>query len=207
MLSWTSLDVRQWATDGQALAGELSLHDMARLQDELPAGRRAGASSGVSPTVRWQATAQWRAASEASAATAAAGPTTKGAKTMAAWPAGQQLWLMLALQAEVPQICQRCLASYAHTIDSQRWFRFVATEAQAVAEDDTSEEDLLAWTPQFNLAELIEEELILELPLVPMHEECPEPLIAGTAEVAAMADERPHPFAALARLRVPKEGA
>jgi uncharacterized protein len=46
---------------------------------------------------------------------------------------------------------------------------------------------------------LVEDELLLALPLVPMHEHCPRqlPMSAGDAEVAPA----PKPFAALASLR------
>jgi len=52
----------------------------------------------------------------------------------------------------------------------------------------------------------VEDELILELPLVPRHEGvCPEPLpFPGAADAAEEpAVERPNPFAALAALRKP----
>jgi len=61
---------------------------------------------------------------------------------------------------------------------------------------------VLALLPSLDLRALVEDELILALPLIPRHDTCPLPLpmSAGSAELAA--DGPPaHPFAALAALR------
>ena len=80
--------------------------------------------------------------------------------------------------------------------------RFVRGEAQAEALDEDSEEDVLALTPALDLQPLVEDELILALPLVPRHEQCPKPLpmSAGEGEIQ-QADAADHAFAALASLR------
>lgn len=115
-----------------------------------------------------------------------------------------QAWLHLQAQTRVPLTCQRCLAAVHESISVDRWFRFVADEAAAEALDDEVEEDLLSLEPRPSLLEVIEDELILSLPLVPLHEQCPQPL-AGVAirqeGDAEPASERPHPFAALAKLK------
>lgn len=122
-------------------------------------------------------------------------------------PAGAapQAWLQLQAQARVPLACQRCLSAVETELLVDRWFRFVADEAAAEAEDDDCEEDLLALEPRPDLQDVIEDELILSLPLVPMHERCPQPpaeLQAGASGAAEPAEpERPHPFAALQRLK------
>jgi len=65
--------------------------------------------------------------------------------------------------------------------------------------DATSEDDVLALTRALNLRELIEDELLLALPLVPMHPVCPTPLQVEKEglEVA----EEANPFAVLAALK------
>ena len=114
-------------------------------------------------------------------------------------PGGQeQIWMHLVASGEVPQECQRCLSVYLEPLTVDRWFRFVRDEATAEAEDEVSEEDVLVWTPHFNLHELIEDELLLALPLVPMHGVCPDAPQAAAADPLMPQDERPHPFAALA---------
>ena len=58
----------------------------------------------------------------------------------------------------------------------ERRFLFVAGEDAAAALDAESEDDVLALEPGARPAELVEDELLLALPLVPRHEVCPEPL-------------------------------
>ena len=50
--------------------------------------------------------------------------------------------------------------------------------------------------------ELIEDELLLAMPIVPRHEVCPEPLVATVDELPD--DPAPNPFAALAALKTTK---
>jgi uncharacterized protein len=85
-------------------------------------------------------------------------------------------------------------------IVAQRSFLFVHGENTAAELDNDSEDDVLALTRSLDLVELIEDELLLALPLVPRHETCPQPLLAGEPEALAD-DEPPHPFAALAALK------
>jgi uncharacterized protein len=142
--------------------------------------------------VQWQASAEWRQA----------GPASLAAEPLARHAPAPQLWLHLALQAQVPQTCQRCLAPYAQPVAVDRWFRFVADEATALTEDDDAEEDLLVFQPRFDLHALVEDELLLALPLVPMHEQCPTPVRLQAGDIEASADDgKPNPFAALAALK------
>jgi uncharacterized protein len=114
--------------------------------------------------------------------------------------AAAQPWLHLQAQARVWRDCQRCLQPVAIDLAVDRWFRFVADEETAAALDAGSDEDLLVLSRHFDLRALLEDELLLELPLVPRHDTCPQPLaVAADAEPAV--DE--HPFAALAALKRP----
>lgn len=118
-----------------------------------------------------------------------------------------QPWLHVSARAEVTLECQRCLQPYTQALALDRWFRFVRNEEEAAALDEEIDEDVLVLAKQFDLESLIEDELILSLPLVPRHDECPEPLlIQEDPEVAADDVETPHPFAALAALRKKPEG-
>jgi uncharacterized protein len=88
------------------------------------------------------------------------------------------------------------------TVD--RRFRFVAGDDEAARLDEESEDDVLVLQARLNLLELLEDELILALPLVPRHATCPEPLLAPAGgEPEGMPDEEPapNPFAVLAALR------
>jgi uncharacterized protein len=121
-----------------------------------------------------------------------------------------QIWLHLTAHTTLPQTCQRCLAEVGTELEVNRSYRFVADEATAEAQDDDCEEDLLAISREFNLLELIEDELLMALPLVPMHDVCPvQPKMAvadadfeGDGE--AVGAGKPNPFAVLATLKRPK---
>jgi uncharacterized protein len=123
--------------------------------------------------------------------------------------ADDDVWLHLEAKTTLPLTCQRCMGAVATPIDIDQWYRFVADEDTAMAEDDESEEDLLVMEPQFDLLAVVEDELLMALPLVPMHETCPEAPVfsAGEAELAPPGSEsqgKPHPFASLAQLKKPK---
>ncbi len=113
-----------------------------------------------------------------------------------------EIWLHLTARACVWRDCQRCLQPVALALDLARALRFVADEATAEALDAESEDDVLALPRYLDLHELVEDELLLALPLVPMHMQCPQALPTSVDfdagdELAAPA----HPFAALAALQ------
>jgi len=169
------LDVAAFAQAEGRLDGEWPLLRMPRLmQDALPLSAGSPAQGVV-----WSA---------------------RGARKAVA---GGETEIRLQLQARTAllQTCQRCLQPMTVPLDVRPGLRFVRGEAQAEALDEDSEEDVLALTPALDLLPLIEDELILALPLVPRHELCPQPLpmSAGTAELAA-ADDAEHAFAGLASL-------
>lgn len=173
------LDVRVFAQAQGQLSGPSPFEGFARLMDE------AGAA-GAGRQVDW--VAQGEQPVDVSGAS--------------------QTWLHLRAHATVPLTCQRCLEPVAIELNVERSFRFVATEAQAEQEDELSEEDVLVWSRDFDLLGLVEDELLMELPLVPRHDRCP-----GEVRLEAQDDafeeasrERPQPFAALARLKTPGSG-
>lgn len=90
-----------------------------------------------------------------------------------------QIWLHLSVHASFPMECQRCLTPVDVPLDVERSFRFVADEATAEALDEECDEDLLALSREFDLRELIEDELLMALPVVPRHEECPTSVPSG----------------------------
>jgi uncharacterized protein len=118
-----------------------------------------------------------------------------------------QVWLHLTAQAHLPQTCQRCLGEVSTLLDVERSYRFVADEATAEAQDDACEEDLLALSREFNLLALIEDELLMALPQVPLHEVCPvQPKMTASdadfeGDAEAVGAGKPNPFAVLASLK------
>ena len=99
--------------------------------------------------------------------------------------------------------CQRCLSEASIPLEIDQSYRFVATENEALDEDEDSEEDILVWSRDFDLHGLLEDEILLDLPLIPLHDECQAPagfdLAAPADEASANADVR-QPFADLASL-------
>ena len=90
----------------------------------------------------------------------------------------------------------------------ERSFRFVADEDMAAAQDEQSEEDVLALSRSFDLVELVEDELLMELPLAPRHESCPVPvkLTVVDEEFDAAAAQHENPFAILEKFKPAKPG-
>jgi len=171
------LELAAFIHDGASLEGEWPAASLERLAD----GAATEAPAEGWPPVRWRLLGETRQA--------------KGAKA--------QAWLQVTAQAQVALTCQRCLKPVDEHIDVDRWIRFVDTEAEAAALDADSDDDVLALPRHLDARELIEDELLLALPLVPRHEVCPEPLPLADDEDAAADEEgeRPNPFAALAALK------
>jgi uncharacterized protein len=176
------LDARRFAEAGGHLEGERAVTDLTRLAAD--AHPQALALADVARSVAWQADGELRLAGDGAA------------------PA---VWLHLQAQTVLPLTCQRCLGPVETLLLVDRWYRFVATEAQAEAEDDAAEEDLLALEPRPNLLAVLEDELLMELPLVPMHEVCPELLPSSAGVLPEDADgastARENPFQALSKLK------
>ena len=86
-------------------------------------------------------------------------------------------------------------------LEAERRIYFVEGEAAAAALDAETDDDVLALAPSLDVAELIEDELLLSLPLVPRHDNCPEPLPRPFVDVEPHADPADSPFAALAALK------
>jgi uncharacterized protein len=197
----TRLDVQAFAVEGGVLAGRWPLRNFVRVA-ELAADE----SDESAAVAEDESTLATRVGS-----TAADGKGSTGARAdnEVAWAAegesrpvhgaSPQVWLHLTAEAAVSLQCQRCLAAVSVPVEVRRSFRFVPGEDAAAQLDAASEEDVLALTRALDLHELIEDELLLAMPLVPLHTLCPTPLPIPPAD--DISDERPNPFAVLAGLR------
>ena len=121
---------------------------------------------------------------------------------------GPEPWMHLEADAVVPLQCQRCLSPVDTALRVDRWFRFAVDEATAAAQDEEAEEDVLVSSQAFELRALIEDELLMDIPITPRHDVCPDapPLSAVDAGFETAEAERPHPFAALDGLLGRKPG-
>ena len=178
-----------FAADGALLSGHWPGSSLPRLAELQTPTQDMGP-----PDVAWQARGERRAA------------------------AGEpELWLVLTVDAPVWLTCQRCLQPMKEPLVLDRRLRFVHSESQAETLDAESEDDVLALGRWLDLRELVEDELLLALPLVPRHAVCPQPLpveVRLESETGAgfedgpgadpdpdPADEKPNPFAALLALK------
>ncbi len=115
----------------------------------------------------------------------------------------QEAWVHVKASVVMPLTCQRCLGPVEVEVSVDRDFRFVATEALAAVEDEESEEDVLVLSRNFDLAELVEDELLMALPVAPKHDVCPQPvkLQVADANFVEEPEEKRNPFAVLQQLK------
>lgn len=187
-----TVDLFEFARSGRQAAGALHLSQLPRMLNEVPAD-----APDRDTLFTWQAEGSTQ-------------PELQDDGTE-----GPQPYLRLALHGSAWLECQRCLTPYLQAFDADVVYRIVATEeeAEAIPLDD-DEVDVIVGSRQFDLVDLIEEELLLSLPLVPNHDVCPavhESLVSGASAPVAEADEpsdeasgdsgKPNPFAALEALK------
>ncbi|MGE8320113.1 MAG: YceD family protein [Comamonas sp.] len=171
------LDINAFAKQQGHLDGDEPLARFDRLAQEQVEGAPEA-------QVHWQADGEWQAESGAAG----------------------HAWLHLHGSVELTLTCQRCLKPALIPVEADRSFRFVADEATAALEDEDSDEDVLVASRDFDLHGLLEDELLMEVPMVPMHEQCPDTvqLSVSSPEFEASGSEKANPFAALASLRIDK---
>lgn len=181
------LDVQSFIEDAASLTGQTPVAALSR----LASGLSPEADLAALPPVTWTATGRLV-------------PQRVGAP---------ELWLDLQAEADLEWECQRCLHGVRLPLSLERQIRFARDEAEAAQLDADSDDDVLGLSRNFNLIELIEDELIMAQPIVPRHDVCPtdvESLMADESETPApgalpdaepAAADRPHPFAALAALK------
>lgn len=111
-----------------------------------------------------------------------------------------ELVLTLAGQVGVP--CNRCLGRVEVSLAGERIFLLARDEAAAERLDDEEEDrDVLATSRRFDVRALVEDEAIMQLPIVAAHEHCELPAGADDAPDDEPAPEKPNPFAVLAALK------
>lgn len=185
------MDVRAFIESLEPLEGQTPVSDLSRVC--------AGFPEGVSP--EQAGLVNWRAQGEVV-------PQRVGAP---------HLWLHVQASATLPYECQRCLHPVMEEVSFDRRIRFVADESAAASLDAESDDDVLAFSRQFDLLSLVEDELIMAEPILPRHEECPVDMDQWMQaddepepdEAASDGGEggKPNPFAALAALKKDKGGA
>jgi len=106
-----------------------------------------------------------------------------------------ELLLRLTVDGVLPLACQRCLDAIHFELEVDSLLELVPAGAdlsQDELEDDSR--DYLPVEKELDVVELVEDEILLSLPVAPRHEKCGLP---GATD----AGERINPFAALAGLK------
>ncbi len=106
--------------------------------------------------------------------------------------------IQLRVKAQLPLQCQRSMQSYLQVIEHEVELTLVDTRHQDNADDGTDvalvESSLLA------IAEVVEDELILALPLIAVNPDCPV-VDYHSQDEDYTEPEKPNPFAALQKPR------
>jgi uncharacterized protein len=168
------LDLKSFAEEGATLRGDEPVQALSRVMAESQ-------PRGVASHVSWSATGELRNPGHVH----------------------PEIWLHLKAQAVLALTCQRCLGPVDVPVVVERSFRFVADEEMAAAQDEQSEEDVLGLSRSFDLVELIEDEVLMALPLAPRHESCPVPVQLSVADpdFDEAGAQRDNPFAILGRYK------
>ncbi|HIK74872.1 MAG: YceD family protein [Alcanivorax sp.] len=100
-------------------------------------------------------------------------------------------------------VCQRCLEPVQQEVAADVDLMLVWSEEQAKALP-ADLDPLLVTEERVTLAELVEEELLLAMPLVALHDQCPDPPPQSAGDPGDQDDNQSdpdNPFAVLARLK------
>jgi uncharacterized protein len=90
-------------------------------------------------------------------------------------------WIDLQAAARVQTLCQRCLGELELDIHADSRLELAASEAEADAADD-DEVDRIDGSRPLDVATLVEDELILALPMVGRHEQCEATVVPDRPE-------------------------
>ncbi|MEE9330751.1 MAG: DUF177 domain-containing protein [Methylophilaceae bacterium] len=100
--------------------------------------------------------------------------------------------LYLAINTTMPVICQRCLIEMK--LDLSLTFDYVVSEAEPEAFDGNEDADWLEKSREMDLNALIEDELLMAIPLAPTHSHDCKPTQTESGE-------KHNPFAVLKKLK------
>ncbi|WP_028533901.1 YceD family protein [Paludibacterium yongneupense] len=104
--------------------------------------------------------------------------------------------LRLELAARVLVVCGRCLEAMFVDVKADSVVTlFTSEERLLAAVEDDEELDAIIAEPELDARALIEDEIIMGLPLSPLHDDC------GSEELERARAKKPNPFAVLASLK------
>jgi uncharacterized protein len=77
--------------------------------------------------------------------------------------------ISVSIRARVALVCQRCLAPCEHAIDHVSTVLLARNETEADAWDAEEETEVMVAGEELDIADLVEQEMLLALPYAPMH--------------------------------------
>jgi uncharacterized protein len=84
------------------------------------------------------------------------------------------LSLKVAIRGQVELTCQRCLSGMPYTVGVERLIHLARNETELERLDEQPDSDAILAAERIELVALVEDEVLLSLPLAAMHEgECP----------------------------------
>jgi uncharacterized protein len=111
-----------------------------------------------------------------------------------------RLFLELHIKGSLSLRCERCLGPLAYVLKVRSVLWLAKTDAEADSlplEEDAF--DVVVGSERFDVDQLVEDEVLLALPVTPKHEVCPEPLKAPKNQADS-------PFSALKGLKTSGSG-
>jgi uncharacterized protein len=108
----------------------------------------------------------------------------------------QRPFINVSVKGELQLVCQRCLQAVSWTLSDQSHVVLFADE-QSLDEAMVADEALegILWQEQFNLASLIEDQILMAIPVAPRHNDCDHVLATSTNQASD------NPFAKLVGLK------
>ncbi len=164
-----TLKPAEFARAGEKITGTVQASALSRLREQMPSTSQKEGKAGQDGRVNYAV---------------AGGVTERGHDA-----------LSLQLSGAVELICQRCLEPVTVTVESSRRIIFAENAEVLETQYDAEDSDAVEPEAELDIATLIEDEILLSLPLAPMHD-------AGVCQ-AAISEPLParmSPFAALAGL-------
>jgi uncharacterized protein len=110
----------------------------------------------------------------------------------------------LEIQGKVQLVCQRCMKPMQQAVDSQARIALVVSESEADRVPPEFE-PVRAPEGRIRLKDLVEEEVLLTLPIVPLHEDLSECAPAAKISATAESESTQKPFERLGELLKRKE--
>jgi uncharacterized protein len=114
--------------------------------------------------------------------------------------AGNQPYVEVCADVELPLLCQRTLERYLHRVRLVQQLGLITSEAQESALPEHMEPLLLPESGELHPADLVEDELILAVPVVPINPDSSLPAQEWHDEPDTEETNR-NPFAALSALK------